>query len=336
MVALALIAAGIVLFFRTGRTPPIPDPGEAEPVASLERVELGGDEQWILLRGRDRTNPVLLFLHGGPGMPAMYLAHAFQRPLERDFVVVHWDRLGAGKSYGALDDPSELAVSRLLADARELVAHLRRRFGEERVYLVGHSWGSYLGMLLVRDRPSWFHAFVGVGQVTWPDRELALADSFIVAEARRKGTDEALAEMADVPGAHREQWLFRFGAELHDARSMTPLIVLGLRAPEYSLRDALNVARGSGRASAAMAYDVIREPLPDAVDSVEVPVHLFQGVRDWVSPTPLVRAYLARLRAPRKELTVFDEAAHFPFLADPDRFAREMARVREEVEAGEP
>src|SRR5512133_1151609 len=164
--ALAAAAAGVVAS-RRGATPPIlgadgePLPGS---VASLERVRLGGVEQAILVRGADRTRPVVLFLHGGPGMPAMFLAHAWQRPLEDDFVVVQWDRRGTGKSRHGVPSDS-LGVRRVLDDLHELTALLRARFGGGRVLLVGHSWGSYLGLLAVRERPDDYLAFVGTGQM---------------------------------------------------------------------------------------------------------------------------------------------------------------------------
>lgn len=153
-IALALLVVGIVVVvFVVGRgnTPRIDSPGS---VASLEQIRLGGVEQWVLIRGRDRTKPILVFLHGGPGMPAKYLAHAFQRELERDFVIVHWDRQGAGKSFEAWHEGTPLSVSQTLEDTYELTRNLRERFAQEQVYLVGHSWGSYLGLLAIMATPS--------------------------------------------------------------------------------------------------------------------------------------------------------------------------------------
>jgi pimeloyl-ACP methyl ester carboxylesterase len=137
IVGLALAGLGIVsyLWFTPGRTPTINEPNW---IASLERIRIGGVDQYILIRGNDSSLPVLLFLHGGPGMPAMYLAHAFQRELEKDFVVVQWDRRGAGKSYRE-DISSTLNSEQLVADTVELTNLLRTRFHQNRIYLVGHS-----------------------------------------------------------------------------------------------------------------------------------------------------------------------------------------------------
>lgn len=143
-VVLGIGAAVLEFTVLRGVTPNIDNSGS---ISSLEKHEIGGVEQWILVRGHDRSKPVVLFLHGGPGMPVMYLAHAFQRALEHDYVVVHWDRRGAGKSFDALSQMQALSVSQTLEDTYELTRILRQRFGQQRIYLVGHSWGSYLGLL---------------------------------------------------------------------------------------------------------------------------------------------------------------------------------------------
>ena len=139
IVGLALAGLGIVfyLWFTPGRTPTINEPNS---IASLERIRIGGVDQYVLIRGNDSSLPVLLFLHGGPGMPAMYLAHAFQRELEKEFVVVQWDRRAAGKSYSE-DISSTLTTEQLVADTVELTNVLRARFHQDKIYLIGHSWG---------------------------------------------------------------------------------------------------------------------------------------------------------------------------------------------------
>lgn len=133
-------------------------------IASLEKLRLGGADQYILIRGMDVRNPLVLFLHGGPGMPTMYLAHAFQRLLENSFIVVQWDRRGAGKSYSGRIPAATMSVRQEISDTRELVDVLRQRFHKQKVYLVGFSYGSYLGMLAAQRFPELFHAYVGVGQ----------------------------------------------------------------------------------------------------------------------------------------------------------------------------
>ncbi len=320
-----------------GRTPRIVDQrGTPVPgsVASLERMQLGGVPQSVLIRSRSTRNPVVLFLHGGPGMPAMFLAHAWQRALEDDFVVVQWDRRGVGKSYFGDIPARHLSVRRLLDDTYELTNLLRGRFAQDRIILVGHSWGSWLGMLALRERPELFRAFVGVGQMTGPGRgdtaAWRLQDDFIRREAARRGEPEAVRDLEREGRGAVEKWLFRFGGELHDATGWWPLLRLGLEAPEYTLGDVLRVPKGLRLYARAMTYDVPADTLRTDVTSVQVPVYFVAGRWDEVTPSELAERYLAALRAPRKGILWFERSAHFPFLEEPAHFAEVLRRIAAE------
>jgi pimeloyl-ACP methyl ester carboxylesterase len=318
------------LYLTRVRTPPVvDDDGNAVPgsVASLEQVSLGGWDQYVLIRGHDPANPILLFLHGGPGMPMMYLAHVFGRGLERDFLVVHWDQRGAGKSYSP-DVPIEtMNVEQFLADARQLIAALQARYGSEKVYLAGHSWGSYLGVLLAQRHPELLHAYIGIGQVVDDRRAAEIADAWLLERARLTANDEALRELQERGDAVREKWLFKFGGELHRHTSWMPFLITGLFSPEYSLRDAVNVGKGSSFSSRHMRYNAVSGPLLEEVTQLQVPVYLFSGRHDYVTPAQLVEAYYEALSAPSKRIVWFEQSAHFPFFEEPERFVEELRRV---------
>jgi pimeloyl-ACP methyl ester carboxylesterase len=337
LLLLALFAAVTWHVLTHGRTPRIVDEhGTAVPgsVASLERMQLGGVPQSVLIRGRSSRNPVVLFLHGGPGMPAMFLAHAWQRALEDDFVVVQWDRRGVGKSYFGDIPARHLSVRRLLDDTYELTNLLRGRFAQDRIILVGHSWGSWLGMLAVRERPELFRAFVGVGQMTGAGHgdtaEWRLQEAFIRREAARRGEPRAVRELDAKGRSVVEKWLFRFGGEVHAATGWGPLLRLGLEAPEYTLGDVLRVPKGLRLYARAMTYDVPADTLRTDVTSVRVPVYLVAGRWDETTPSELAERYLAALRAPRKGFFWFERSAHFPFLEEPAHFAEVLRRIAAE------
>ena len=339
LVALLAVFTSIMLAylgFRPGRTPPLRDAdGNTIPgsVARLEEIELGGSSQWILIRGADRANPVLLFLHGGPGMPAMYLAHDFQRQMERDFTIVHWDRRGAGKSFSAGADPSTLTVRRTRDEAIELTEWLRREFGQERIYLLGHSWGSYLGMLLVEHRPDLFAAFVGTGQMAADvERVRAVQRNGVRRLAEAEGDDATVARLA-AGEPPTESDLFRYGVELRGARSMWPIIRTGLGASEYNLIDAFNLGRGASRVSNLMEHDVISGPLDREVLSLQVPVYFLLGRHDLNTPSTLAARYLDDLDAPLKKLVWMEDSAHFPFWTQADAFHRELRLIHQQAES---
>lgn len=330
LAAIALLGVGgAVLEFVVlrGKTPNIDFPAA---ISSLEKHEIGGVEQWILIRGHDRSKPVVLFLHGGPGMPAMYLAHAFQRALERDFVVVHWDRRGAGKSFDAWSP--DLSVGQTLEDTYELTQKLRARFGDRRIYIVGHSWGTYLGLLAVRGHPEYYAAFVGMGQLAGTRDEVqALRRELVHQAAAKLGDSELQSRAADAFVEITEDDLFRSGGELYASRSFWPILKTGLTAPEYTLRDALNVKKGADLVGRHMEYDVIPRPLEGEIQKVDVPVFFFLGRHDFNTPSQLAAEYLGRLEAPQKSLVWFEQSAHFPFFEEPCRFHEELVQAAQTV-----
>ena len=321
---LLLVAATAVFFLGRGRTPTI---AGDRSIASLEKIRIGGVDQWLLIRGLDRSNPVLLFLHGGPGMPAMFLAHAWQRELERSFVVVHWDRRGAGKSYSAGSDAGALNVRQVLDDTFEVSRLLRQRFGQDRIYLAAHSWGTYLGLLAIREHPEYYSAYVGMGQVAGPLARVREIQRDFVLRCATRANDIETIEMMRRRGPIDEDMLFQCHGELWKSTSYMPILLTGLRAPEYTFRDALHVKSGANRVNREMKYNVDARPLIGEVKAVDVPVFFFLGRHDYNTPSSVASEYLSRLRAPLKSLTWFEQSGHFPFFEEPARFNQEMIRA---------
>ena len=325
IVGLALTGLGIVLYlwFTPGRTAALHGPNS---IASLERIRIGGVDQYILVRGNDSSLSVLLFLHGGPGMPAMYLAHAFQRELEKDFVVVQWDRRAAGKSYRE-DIANTLTTEQLVADTVELTNVLRARFRQDKIYLVGHSWGTYLGMLVIARHPELYHAYVGIGQLARSSPIAGIQDEYIRQSARRMRDQDAIKELEEKGASVRETLLFKFGGEIHNAKSFMPLLLTGLAAPEYSLRDARNIPKGVSVYSRNFVYNSISGELMDVITQVEIPVYFFTGRYDYTDPFTLTEQYFSKIKAPEKHIVWFEESAHFPFYEEPAAFSRQMRGV---------
>ena len=334
----ALVVVGVLVLGVRARTPPHRDASGAVvagSIAVLERIELGGLEQWITIRGVDVRNPVLLWLHGGPGSPQMPLAHALDRRLEECFVVVHWDQRGAGKSNHGAFDEATMRLERYLDDALELIAHLRARLGRERIVLLGHSWGTQLGIELVAAHPELFEAYLGVSQVVDHDRATELAAEWLRQTIDPARSPDDLRALEAIPIPARRHADYRALARLVDAyggNSDVPfarLASIALRAPEYTVNDYLLLLRGMQRGGGPLheggvmtSFDYVRD-----VPKVEVPIAFLIGANDRNTPLALAAAYLDAIDAPAKELVVFEDAAHLPFLAAPERFGDEVIRL---------
>ena len=260
-------------------------------------------------------------------MPLMYLAHTFQRHLEDSFVCVQWDQRGAGKSYFKGMPTESITVAQILSDAGELIQELRARFNQNKIYLVGHSWGSYLGMLLIQRHPELFHAYIGVGQVADEARGREMAARFIRQRALETEDQEALVEIDTSGPAVHEKWLFKYGGVLYGKTGYTPFIWAGIKAPEYGLFDIPKVGQGSSFSSRHMVYNVIDGPLINHVTEVQVPVYFFTGRHDYTTPFELVEEYFRVLKAPRKKMVWFERSAHFPFFSEPELFALALKSI---------
>jgi pimeloyl-ACP methyl ester carboxylesterase len=303
-------------------------PIDGEPaIAEIERITLGGAEQTILVRGRDRTRPVLLFVHGGPGFGQLPLAARYSDQLERHFVVVHWDQRGAGASCPGTDFAA-LTREQIVADALELSERLAHRFGGEKLFLLGHSWGSVIGALAVQRRPELFHAYVGLGQVVNGRRNEELSYRFVLEEASRRGDADALAALRPIHPPYpsmqelgiQRRWLAAYRGSIYAmerAREALPAALLGR---EYTLATRLRFLSCFERSIERLwggldGFDAITQ-----IPRLEVPVYFFTGRHDWNTPYPLVEEWAAKLEAPHVELVWFEGAGHVPPLEVPEEF----------------
>lgn len=313
-------------------------------IDELETVELGGVKQWINVRGNSRDNPILLFIHGGPGSPMMPESWTFQRPWEDFFTVVQWDQRGAGKSFasqGAAEVP--LSADRIQADAEELIEHLRRRYGKQRIFLMGHSWGSIVGLRVAQHRPELLYAYVGVGQVVNGRRNEEVGYAQTLAEARRTGNQEAVKELQALgpyPGVMSPAVLEKVGVErkwdvalggMIFGRSTDDAAQVRTLSPAYSDADLEATPAGEMRSVIALAPDAFATDF-DKVTAYRTPVFIFAGAHDRTTPQTEAKAYFDRITAPQKRFFLIRNAAHYvvneapgEVLDDLVRFVRPLA-----------
>lgn len=317
----------IIWWFWPEGTPSIKSDG-SKAESSIQYIEIGGLEQCILVRSANINNPIILFLHGGPGMPLMYLAHEFQRPLEESFSVVQWDRRGAGKTFTRnLASKESMNVRQLIDDAYELIDILRNSYHKDKIVLVGHSFGTYLGSIMVKEKPELFEAYISIGQVVDEKKARVLQKDFIRKKALKYDRRDIIESMENKEGISLENWLFEFGGELKDSKSFLPLLWSGLKAPEYTLKDALNVGKGSSFSSYHMKYNVLENSIYEEIRDYSVPVYFLVGRSDYTTPHHLIVEYFNLINAPHKELIYFENSAHFPFYEEPEKFSRTLKKI---------
>ncbi len=293
-------------------------------VDELKAVKIGGIDQWISVRGDDPANPVLLFLHGGPGSPMMPVAWTFQRPWEESFTVVQWDQRGAGKTFAASgpQPDSTMTVARMQADAEELIALLRRTYGQDKIFLMGHSWGTILGLRIARDHPEWLHAYIGVGQVINGKRNETVSWRETLARARKLGNDQAVAELtalAPYPAPTgptplekvivERKWVTALGGMAY-GKSEDDESVLRAASPLYTDADCAAVERGEMFSVLALLPEAETVDFDDTVE-FGCPVVFFAGGQDRATPTSIVVDWFNRVQAPAKKLFIVDHAAHY-------------------------
>jgi pimeloyl-ACP methyl ester carboxylesterase len=299
-------------------------------IESLEEVKLGGLKQWILIRGSDRYNPVLLHLHGGPGSADILLARHFDKRLVQHFIVVHWDQRGAGKSYDPHIPLQRMKRDEFVSDVRELSETLTKSFNVPKIYLVGHSWGSEIGILAASRYPELYYAFVGVGQVAEKTEQEEISYRFVLEQAKKSGDEKAVQELEAIgapPYANdkllgkQRTLLERFGGVTHNRISFGDFVRIGLVSPDYSLADGLRFFRGQTFSEATMYEERLHTNLFKEVPRIEVPVYFFVGKYDYNTPFELAVRYYEQLDAPRgKQLIWFENSAHMVPYEEPDRY----------------
>jgi pimeloyl-ACP methyl ester carboxylesterase len=323
------VAALFALIAQPASTPPIlgadgaPVPGS---IASLEMIRLGGQDQWIMIRGHSTDKPVLLYLSGGPGQSDLPYSRIFFAELARDMVIVSWDQRGTGKSYSALDPSGTLTLDQAIADTIELTEYLRTRFDEEKIYLLGESWGSTLGVLAVQRRPDLYHAWIGSGQMVSQretDRRL-YAD--VLALADRTGNSALAAEMrsygeppyADIPYANsyvmgQYEALYKPytppQAYIHSGTAAN-IGFYGILASEYNLVERANVLRGLLDMFTVMYPQLKGIDFRRDVPRLDVPVYILDGEAELTSRRDLMLEWYDQLQAPNKRIFSFADAGH--------------------------
>ena len=313
-------------------------------IDTLEGVQLGGITQWIRVRGADASNPVLLLMQQGPGLPiindARRLEHLLR--LEEAFTVIYWDQRGTGLSSPSLRKNShqfEISVTRMVDDTVTLLELLRDRFGGK-TFVTGFSFGATFAAYAAVQRPELVAALVAAGM----DIDVPAAENnayaFAVDAARQRGNRRAIRQLEAIgPPPHttrkqfttRARWAINFGGVTTNANfsSLLRELVLSLvRSPDYSPADVIRTLRGMSASQAALLPELATTDLVRTMPRLDVPLVMAQGRLDQVAPGEAAQRFHDSLTAPSKQLVWFESSAHTPHLAEPAKFRDLLMNVR--------
>jgi pimeloyl-ACP methyl ester carboxylesterase len=335
------ILTGTLLAWSPGKPEPFLDENGNPLAGSISEkifVNINGVQQGMFIKGKDVKNPILLFVHGGPGMPEYWLTQRYPTGLEDYFTVVWWEQRGAGLSYSAEITPETMTAEQFIADTIAVTNYLRNRFNKEKIYLMSHSWGSYIGIQTAAREPNLYYAYIGVGQISHQIKSEQLAYQYALEYYKENGNMNMVQRLEAAPptrtvplpaayDALRDTYMH--GAGIGTIRNMNS-VVTGLFLPswqfrEYTLTEKINLWRGKifSRSHSFNLWDKMQiTDLTQMATKLEIPIYFLHGIYDYTCAYPLAKDYFERLEAPVKGFYTFENSAHSPMFEEPEKVQR--------------
>ena len=308
-----------------------------------ENIEVNGDVQNIRVRAAEKGLPVVLFLHGGPGVCDRHQIMRNHSALAEKYTLVCWDQRGSGKSYTPAIRTQRLSVNTYVEDVEFMLEYLTGKFGVRKVAVVGHSWGSIIGTLAVSRRPDLVSVYIGEGQFVDGDSNEAESYRFCLEEAEKRGDKKALKALtgnAPVDGVYashkammtQRDCLSRYGGAIYrgDDGLVKGLLMPLLKSPEYTLGDIAKYARGALYLTDVIWSDVVGQRL-GKITRLDVPVAITQGRHDFNTPSALAKKWFDALDAPYKKWIWFEDSAHSPDQEEPDKWRAALDEILSET-----
>jgi pimeloyl-ACP methyl ester carboxylesterase len=332
-----LILVGALWLLSPGEPQPYLDEN-GEPLAGSisEKVfiDINGVKQGMFIRSKDVSHPVLLYLHGG--MPDYFLTRKYPTGLEDYFTVVWWEQRGSGISYSADIPPESMTLEQMISDTLVLTNYLRQRFGQEKIYLMGHSGGSFIGIQAAVRAPELYYAYIGVAQMADQLRSEVEAYDYMLQAFKDNGNQKMVQKLeaapvtlaGGVPDSYRlirDVAMHSLGVgTTHDMDSViTGIFIPSLTSRDYTLKEKLNMWRGKSQAGISVMWgEMVTTDLSEKVPELVIPVYFLEGVYDYTCSYTVAKDYFEKLKAPVKGFYTFEESAHSPIFEEPEKVQR--------------
>ncbi len=293
-------------------------------------IEINRGQIGYFIKGKNKNNPVLLYLHGG--LPFYFLTQKYPTGLDEIFTVVWWDQRGAGLSYNAKFSEKEVNIEDLINDSREISNYLRNRFNQDKIYIMAHSGGSYLGIKLIEKYPELFIAYIGIAQITNQKLSEKKAYDYIIKQYKKDKTkknifknliDNPIRMTEPIPLEYekiRDSAMHDLGiGTMHNMKNIvTGIFIPSLQFKEYSISDKINLWRGKISSGISIIWDeIISHDLIEENTTFKIPIYFLHGVYDYTCSYELAKEYYEKISAPQKGFYSFNHSAHSPILEEP-------------------
>ena len=309
-------------------------------------IEIGGIQQGLFIRSENPENPVILYLHGGPGGPELAFLYRYEKNerLEKYFTVCYWDQRGAGMSFSKSIDPETMTLEQLIEDTKQITEYLKQCFNQEKIYLMGHSWGSFLGIKTIEKYPENYLAYIGIGQVTNQVESEKLAYDFMLQHAIEINDKSAIRNlqkfdrnalnfpMMEYIIASRSL-MNKYGiGMMHDNFSMARLVRYVMFFRGYTLSEKLKYNKSMEFSLKYLWNYVISDNLFESSISFQVPVYILHGKYDYQVSYTLAYEYYEIIEAPDKSFFSFENSAHSPNAEEPEKFVQIVRDIAQQLE----
>lgn len=296
-------------------------------------IELGGEQQYVEIRGASDKNPVLLFIHGGPGWPQTPQLRHFNSDLTEDFVLVAWEQRGAGQSFMKNPEPGNMTLEQIVADGHELTQKLKEKFDHEKIYLAGYSWGSIVGMNLAKEYPEDYHAYVSIAQVINMEHGMEISQKWLAEKAKERGDKKTLATLEKLKNPTEDfckrgmdcfmkqyELITKYGGAVKNTGIEKDLEKAQTGPADYKDYDWMKAFEFS---AARLEKDMYEADLWETKE-LKIPVYFFLGRHDWNVPAVLAEEFAKSLKAPKKEIVWFENAGHGITEEEAEKFNKMM------------
>ena len=288
-------------------------------IAILESIEINGTELEVMMRGVDRNNPIIIFVHGGPGCSEIPYVRKYQDLLEEHFTIVHYDQRGSGKSYQFFEDYSNISSDQHVEDLLALTDYVKKIFSKEKVLLIGHSFGTYIGMKAANKAPEKYAAYIGIGQVSNYINGEVDSLNYTISQAHQAGNQKdvdklkLLEDSIKKGEAHTPRDMVRkYGGASRLINDNMDYYIGFLTNPEYNLLDVIRYIKGISATQGILLAEEKENDITTIVSSLDIPFYFVMGKYDYMTSTNSAKAYYDNVKAPIKDFIVFEKSAHYP------------------------